>query len=192
MILNSQDKATVHIRNSDNVDFDVFDKVERALLYTLEEIAKSGLMTPSSCECPHISSLQERFFQVIGGDVLSGDRWAVLLFASGLASNSRNFACQLVETLGIRQTFQTSRHCWRRAPDHGFLATTHSTGAKRLEEGPQIEQLGQFSSIFMRLCACRASVPLPADDHRICEPSRSWDPTKPGGSPHHVSGTKET
>ena len=66
-----------------------------------------------------------------------------------------------------------------------------STGAWRLEEGPEIEQLGQCSSIFVGLRAWRASVPLPADNHRICDPSRSVDPTKPGFSPHHFSGAKK-
>ena len=39
----------------------------------------------------------------------------VLLFAGGLAS--RNFACQLLETLGIRHTFHTKPRLWRPAHD---------------------------------------------------------------------------
>ena len=144
VMLHSLDKAIVRIRNQGSVDFDVFDQVEHALLHTLEKLAKSGLLTPSSCECHHISSLQERFFQLsISTDqvidqnaqtVVKSSRnspcglrqsdgsffdtgLAVLLVASGLASNLCNHSCQLFETLGIRQTFHTSQHCWRGALD---------------------------------------------------------------------------
>ena len=63
VILNSWDKAIIRIRNSGTIDFDVFDQMERALLAKIEELSKSGLMIPSRCECPHSSSLQERFFR---------------------------------------------------------------------------------------------------------------------------------
>ena len=33
-------------------------------------------------------------------------------------------------------------------------------------------------------------IDLQADDHRICDSSRSCDPTTPGGSPHHVTGSQ--
>ena len=55
----SQDGAVFRIRNSGIVYFDVFDQVERALLYTLEEPAKNELMISSRCEGPHSTSLQE-------------------------------------------------------------------------------------------------------------------------------------
>ena len=119
-------KAMVRARDQGTVDFDVFDQRERALLYKKEERPKSGLITPSRCKGSHSSSLQERLFrhsisthQMIGQHaqtVVSPSRnhpcglrhrqWpvfvaglAVLLFASGLAMYSLNFACQLLETL---------------------------------------------------------------------------------------------
>ena len=62
VMLNSVDKASFDTQPG-TVDFDVFDQRERALLYKLEERPKSGLIPPSRCECPHSSSLQERFFR---------------------------------------------------------------------------------------------------------------------------------
>ena len=47
----------------DIVDFDVFNQVERVLLYILEEPAKHGSPTPPCCECPRSPSLQ-RFLQL--------------------------------------------------------------------------------------------------------------------------------
>ena len=60
-MLNSQDKAIARLRNSGIVDF---DQEERPLFHIHEERAKSDLMTPSRCECPHSTSLQERSFQL--------------------------------------------------------------------------------------------------------------------------------
>ena len=89
--------------------------------------------------------------------------FAVLLFTSGLAFNSRNLSCQLLETLGDRHTFPTRRHIWRRA-----------SGCRLLTRTPSRRTLGVW-----RLCARRDSVPFPADDHCICDSFRSCDPTNP-------------
>ena len=98
--------------------------------------------------------------------------------------------CQLLDTLGDRHTFQDKTPP---VPSGIGLQISGkdslSTGAWCVEEEQEIKQLGQSSSTFVGLCARQASVPLPTDDH-ICDSSRNWDPTKPGGSPHHVSGAK--
>ena len=106
-----------------------------------------SLITLSRCEGSHSSSLQERLFQLSIPAPHQTKRWcrrrpllcqqwpafvagpAVLLFARGLALNSRNFACRLLETLGHRYILQTRYLLWLRAPDHRFLARTHSRRA---------------------------------------------------------------
>ena len=132
VMLNSLERAIVGVRDQGTVDFDVLDQRKRALLHKLEERPKSGLIIPSRCERPYSSLLQERLFrssisthQVIDQHahsvvpssrnhpcLLRHRQWpafvagfAVLLFASGLALSSRNFACQLPKTLGHRHSF---------------------------------------------------------------------------------------
>ena len=122
---NSLDKAIVGIREG-TVDFDVFDQKKSALLHKLEERPKSGLIIPSRCEGASSSSLQERLLrssvsthQLIGQHAqwvvlssrnhpcgLQHRQWSgfvvdpnILIFANRLALNSRNFTCQLLETL---------------------------------------------------------------------------------------------
>ena len=146
VMLSSQEKANVGIREPSIVDFDVLDQKERTLFHTLEGRCEHGLISPSRCEGTHSSSLQERLFQLspspyIKWSISMRKRWcrrpettradfgnpqwptsvagpAVLLFASGLALNSR-FA-------GQPNFLQTRHQLWGRAQEHRSLRRGHS------------------------------------------------------------------
>ena len=114
-MLSSLEKAIVGIRDQGTVDFDVFDQRERAFLHEFEERPNSGLIIPSRCEGSYSCSFQERLLSLdtsndrpvfAYGGVATQTQWpvvvagfAVSLFASRLASYSRNFVCQVLETL---------------------------------------------------------------------------------------------
>ena len=145
---NSLEKAIVRIRNQGPVDFDVFDQRERALLQKFEEHPKSGLIIPSCCEvCSrsdssdhpsrHIKLSQHAQTVVLSPRHCScGLRhrqrpvfvagFVVLLFASGPALYSRNFACPRLEMSCHCHIFQTRHQLWRRAPEHRSLTRSHS------------------------------------------------------------------
>ena len=61
VMLSSLDKAIVRLRHQGTIDFDVFE-TRGSTLSKSEDSPKNGLIIPSCCECPDSSSLQERFF----------------------------------------------------------------------------------------------------------------------------------
>ena len=196
VMLNSMEKAIVRIRNQSTVDSDVFDQRERALLSKFEERPKSGLMIPSCCECPHNSSVQERFFRPSISTHPVIDQ-----IAQAVVSSSRNYLCGLRHRYWQRAGLELAQPLvpvssrlvdaatfFRKDATFGVGL---STGAWRLEEGPEIKQLGQSSSIFVRLSAWRASASVSADDHYICDSSRNCDPTSPGSGLENVKRAQE-
>ena len=142
-MLNSLNTGIVGIRNQGTVDFDVFDQRERVLLHNFEEffqewfVRMTSQLFASGANLPnvHLDTSHYRQARAGGGVVVQKPPvrtsaqvivagFADLLFASRLAQHSRNFACQLIETLGHRYLLRTRYHLWRRAPDQRILART--------------------------------------------------------------------
>ena len=134
--------------------FDVFDERERAHLHTLEKRPKRGSINSSSCEGSHSSSLLERLYQRSTSTHQndSGPFSSLVLLSSslpaGLALDSRNFACQLLEGLG---------HCYfsKRVPPMASFTGSQISGRDSLSTDRNSSNMGtpHSSLIFVGLAA---------------------------------------